>query len=103
MTARYPADTGALASQLIQIHSQHETLDLSTSRFQFLMLDALAGHQELLKQYEDTFGNWKQVLAEIQEQENRLLRAKADELPSISAQRNGSCEAAGCYPRRLGS
>lgn len=68
-----------LASQLIQIHSQHETLDLSTSRFQFLMLDALAGHQELLKQYEDTFGNWKQVLAEIQEQENRLLRAKADE------------------------
>ena len=25
------------------------------------MLDALAGHQELLKQYEDTFGNWKQV------------------------------------------
>ena len=40
-----------LRSRLIDIHSQHQTLQLSDSTFQFEVIDALAKNQERLHQY----------------------------------------------------
>lgn len=41
----------ALSKQLIDIHSQHETLQLSDRNFQFQIIDSLAGNDENLKNY----------------------------------------------------
>lgn len=41
----------ALASQLLDIHSQHETLQLTDDDFQFKIVDAVAGNDELLRDY----------------------------------------------------
>lgn len=41
----------ALGQQLIDIHSQHDTLSLTNNSFQFQIIDALAGNKALLKQF----------------------------------------------------
>jgi len=40
-----------LSKHLIDIHSQHETLELTNNQFQFKVIDALAKNNELLSQY----------------------------------------------------
>lgn len=49
----------ALAARLINIHSQHETLDLNSSRFQTSVLDSLAGNDEKLKTYAAAYSQWQ--------------------------------------------
>ncbi|MBI1192848.1 MAG: DNA repair protein RecN [Bacteroidetes bacterium] len=49
----------ALAARLINIHSQHETLDLNSSRFQTSVLDSLAGNDEKLKAYGLAYAAWQ--------------------------------------------
>jgi DNA repair protein RecN (Recombination protein N) len=44
-----------LGEQLIDIHSQHQTLTLSNSGFQLSVLDAFAGNEKLLKNYRKDF------------------------------------------------
>ena len=41
-----------LANFLIDIHSQHQTLKLTKTEYQFQVLDALAGNQSLLEKYQ---------------------------------------------------
>ncbi len=40
-----------LSNYLIDIHSQHETLELTNNQFQFKVIDALAKNEELLQDY----------------------------------------------------
>lgn len=47
-----------LASKLITIHSQHETLDLGNSAFQLTVIDALAQTGELLATHKQAFDAW---------------------------------------------
>lgn len=47
-----------LASKLITIHSQHETLDLGNSAFQLTVIDALAQTGELLATHKQAFEAW---------------------------------------------
>lgn len=47
-----------LASKLITIHSQHETLDLGNSAFQLTVIDALAQTGELLTTHKQAFEAW---------------------------------------------
>jgi len=44
-----------LASQLIDIHSQHQNLMLADGNFQMQALDVLADNKDLKKEYQDTF------------------------------------------------
>lgn len=65
-----------LGEQLIDIHSQHATLQLSTQRFQFLAVDSMARHSELLSQYRQSFAAYKeaqQELAELEESASKML------------------------------
>ena len=61
-----------LSEELIDVHRQHETLSLNSSKFQLVMLDALAGNEILLKDYQQQFKNYQQ-------KQNRLSTLKAEQ------------------------
>lgn len=44
-----------LQTQLLDVHSQHQTLELNDVNFQFQILDALANTQKLLKSYKHSY------------------------------------------------
>ncbi|MXV14772.1 DNA repair protein RecN [Hufsiella ginkgonis] len=54
-----------LGEQLIDIHSQHATLEINDEAFQLLVVDALAGHQALLGQYQQTYKDYRAVTARL--------------------------------------
>lgn len=67
-----------LSEQLIDIHSQHQTLLLNQSNFQLELLDAFAGSSESFKDYKKDFASLaklNQQLVALQEQE---LQAKKE-------------------------
>lgn len=63
-----------IGERLIDIHSQHATLEISDPSFQLSVVDTLAGHQLLLNDYRSKFKSYKQ-----QQQLLAELKAKADE------------------------
>ncbi len=56
-----------LGSHLIDIHSQHQTLQLTSNDFQFQVIDALAHNHELLQSYNAEFKKQKDLQKELQE------------------------------------
>jgi len=68
-----------LGSQLVDIVSQHQTLDLNNSDFQLSIVDAIADNNPDLEQYKQSYKQYKQtekILAELIERESK---AKTDE------------------------
>ena len=63
-----------LGARLIDIHSQHQTLLLSDSRFQIGLVDSVAAHGDLLKRYRGVFDRLNRGCRELAE-----FRKKADE------------------------
>ncbi len=49
----------ALAPYLVDIHSQHETLEVVSETFQIEVIDALAGNSTLLKKFQAEFSEFK--------------------------------------------
>ena len=56
----------ALSVQLIDVHSQHETLQLSQPEYQFHIIDALAGNQALRDAYDIDFHNLKSLRTDLE-------------------------------------
>lgn len=50
-----------LGSLLLDIHSQHQTLELTNEAFQFKIIDALANTSEELKEFEKQLNTYKQL------------------------------------------
>lgn len=64
-----------LASLLVDLHQQFDTLDIGDSGFQRKVIDALAGNSDLLKEYSGIYRNWqkeKKELEELQLQKNNF-------------------------------
>lgn len=61
-----------LASMLVDLHQQFDTLELGDSDFQREVLDALAGNEQVLNEYIHLFNAWKQT----QQQLEALLSSK---------------------------
>jgi DNA repair protein RecN (Recombination protein N) len=55
-----------LSDKLIDIHSQHETLQLADTNFQFLIIDALAGNSKYLNSYKKGLDLFKKLSNELQ-------------------------------------
>lgn len=68
-----------ISSRLMDIHSQHETLELASSRFQLKLIDAFAGNQRMQEEYELT---WKQYVDVKQKLET--LRAESEAIKKES-------------------
>jgi len=74
-----PVNLGTLKSvgeQLIAIHSQHATQEISNADFQLLILDALANHQLLLKNYKQEFKQLKLVEQQLKDLQQKTTEAK---------------------------
>lgn len=67
-----------LTSQLIDIHSQHETLQLSDPAYQFNIIDAVAKNSAVLKEYHQTFLNYKALVKELEILKERQLQAQKE-------------------------
>ena len=63
-----------LGERLIDIHSQHQTLQLTSNDFQFQVIDALANHDVVLEKYKQEL----QVYKNLQKEYNTLLSFQAE-------------------------
>lgn len=72
-------DLKELGSQLIDIHSQHQNLLLSDTRFQMQVVDALAGNKELLSKYQQAFHQYKQSKKALAELREAVRKSKEEE------------------------
>lgn len=61
----------ALSSRLVDLHRQFDTQELGEADFQREVLDALAGHQDVLFQYQRIFKQWQQGLKELENLEEQ--------------------------------
>jgi len=68
----------ALGEKLIDIHSQHATLEINDPEFQLLVVDAVAKHDELLNDYRAKFRSYKKSTAKLQQLIDESDKAKAD-------------------------
>ena len=66
----------ALGERLIDVHSQHETLDLAQDKYQFEVIDALANNENKLNQYRTTLLSYRTLKSEL----DRLETLKAEAL-----------------------
>ena len=83
------ADLKQLGAYLIDIHSQHQNLILSSTQFRIRAIDTIAGNGELLAEYKNAFESLqvsRNVLVDLQESAKRnadeedWLRHQAEEL-----------------------
>ena len=57
-----------LSEYLLDIHSQHQTLELTEEQFQFQIIDAVASNQSLLVDYRHNLKNYKSLLDTLEQQ-----------------------------------
>ncbi len=67
-----------LGELLIDVHSQHATLEINDERFQLLVVDSLAANEILLKSYQENYSQYKKVTARLKELEEQSRQAKND-------------------------
>jgi len=68
----------ALSKQLIDIHSQHETLQLADRNFQFQIIDALANNEENLSSYSQTLNKYKKLIRELEQIKLAQLKSQQE-------------------------
>lgn len=81
-----------LTLKLVDIHSQHQNLDLSSQQFQLRIIDIVSRAETLFNSYHDHFNNYKLLKSSLKELEEEATRSKAD-LDYISFQFNQLQEA----------
>lgn len=67
-----------LGEKLIDIHSQHATLEINNPAFQLMVVDAAAGHQALLDDYRAKFSQYKKDTSRLKKLTEESDKAKAD-------------------------
>ncbi len=65
-----------LSERLIDVHSQHQTLQLADSSFQFLIIDALAKNTKVIDSYKKILKTYKSLKIELQEVLTQQTEAK---------------------------
>lgn len=64
-----------LGERLLDIHSQHQTLQLTNDNFQFQVIDALAKNEKPLLTYVELLKQFKRLKTELQELQNKKNNA----------------------------
>lgn len=67
-----------LGERLIEIHSQHATLDINDPSFQLMVVDILAGNQKKITAYRELFFHLRQTEKDIKALTEQSERSKAD-------------------------
>jgi DNA repair protein RecN (Recombination protein N) len=68
----------ALGEKLIDIHSQHATMEINDPEFQLLIVDSVAKHDDLLNDYRAKFKSYKKSINRLQQLITESDKAKAD-------------------------
>ncbi|WP_312364512.1 DNA repair protein RecN [Sphingobacterium sp.] len=68
-----------LGEQLIDVHSQHATLQINTEQFQFLVVDSVAGTFALKQDYRDSFFAYKKAKKELEEFKELVKKAALEQ------------------------
>lgn len=64
--------------RLIDIHSQHQNLDLNNQHFQLMVVDNCAGNNALLAEYKQVYNEFRQLISRLQEAEEKAAKLRAD-------------------------
>jgi DNA repair protein RecN (Recombination protein N) len=67
-----------LGEKLIDVHSQHATLEINDEDFQLLVIDTVAGNQSLLNNYREVFRSYKKAEARLKELISQSEQSKSD-------------------------
>lgn len=67
-----------LGERLIDVHSQNDTQTLTTEAYQMEVIDALAGNEDLLKQYAKSLELYKKAAAELEQLNSEKEQAAKD-------------------------
>lgn len=64
--------------RLVDIHSQHQNLELGNNKFQLMVLDTCAGNNQLLEDYRKNFAAYRRLQNELKDLEESAGKANAD-------------------------
>ncbi len=64
--------------RFIDIHSQHQNLNLGNSQFQLKVIDSFSHTEELLKQYQDVYDFYRKLLKEYNELQEKSRQSQSD-------------------------
>jgi len=64
--------------RFIDIHSQHQNLNLGNSQFQLKVIDSYSHSEELLKKYQEVYNFYKNLLKEYHELQEKSQQSQAD-------------------------
>jgi DNA repair protein RecN (Recombination protein N) len=64
--------------RFIDIHSQHQNLNLGNSQFQLKVIDCYSQSGELLKQYQEVYNFYRKLLKEYHELQEKSRQSQAD-------------------------
>ncbi len=67
-----------LGRYLIDIHSQHENLELNNNQFQLKVVDAAACNAQLLEQYGVAYSEYRKTLSELEKLRQQAAQASSD-------------------------
>ena len=67
-----------LSLQLIDIHSQHQNLNLNLSEFQLKVIDAYAGNNNLLEEYSKVFLEYTELKKQLEKLTTDAIQSKDD-------------------------
>ncbi len=67
-----------LGKELVDVHSQFETLELDTTDFQFTVVDTLANQQKTVADYQSKYKTYKAHLAELEQLREAQIKASQE-------------------------
>ncbi|WP_340198450.1 DNA repair protein RecN [Ascidiimonas sp. W6] len=69
----------AIGKRLIDIHSQHQTLELTANEFQLKVIDAVADNKSLLENYRAHLKHFREATTKLQKLQNFQIEANKEE------------------------
>lgn len=69
----------AAASQLVDIHSQHNNLQLSSQAYQLSVIDAMVGDTDTRKEYPELYNSYRRALHRYKEAKKRLANSRDEQ------------------------
>ncbi len=68
-----------LTAQLVNLHQQHDTLELNDISFQLKLIDSISGTKDLLKKYRHQFKSFRELEKNIHELKEQLDKAAREQ------------------------
>lgn len=67
-----------LGVKLMDIHSQHESLELGSNKYQEEILDIYASHHQLIEAYQSAYSDWKSATRQLTKLEEKAKESAQD-------------------------